>query len=96
MEKQYKTTITTLDGETKEITLHRLTMRHGLKLQGITGEQAIESLIDMIAPGVLDEIAPNSLGDLVDVITEKEQGFFDQLAKSMTAPAKPRKTKKSK
>lgn len=85
MEKNYKTTITTLDGEDKEITLHRLTMRHGMKIVGLNESNAIEALVDMIAPDVLDEISPASLNDLVDTIMEKEKGFFDQLAKSMKA-----------
>ena len=97
MERTYTHTITTLDGDEKEITLNRLTMRHGMRLSGLSETEAVEVLVDMIAPGVLDEIAPDALSGLVDAIMEKEQSFFDQLAKSMIAPAKSRKrTRKSK
>jgi hypothetical protein len=94
MEKTYTHTIKTLDGEEKEVTLHRMTVRHGMKLTSLQGDEAIEALIDMIAPGVLDEIAPESLSGLVELITETEKGFFDQLVTSM--PASTPKTKKSK
>lgn len=81
MERTYRHTITTIDGEEKEITCNRLSLRHGLRLQAIDPAAMTETLIDMVAPGMLDDISVDSFVELVDKIMEVESGFFDQLKK---------------
>ena len=95
LEKTYKHTIITLDGEEQEITLNRMTMRHGLKLAGLHEGNAVEALIDLVAPGVLDIIDPESMNGLVEVIMEKEKGFFAKLNKGVGLQ-KTKRAKKSK
>ena len=52
MEKSYKFTITTMDGEEKEIDVLHLTLRHGLRLHSLKTDASIEEvLLDMLAPG---------------------------------------------
>ncbi len=81
MESTYKHKITTMDGTEREITLNRLTMRHGVRLQGKEIGDATELLIDMVAPEALDIIAPESLAGLVEIILETEKDFFVQLSR---------------
>lgn len=95
MEATYTHTITTLDGEEQEITLNRMTMRHGLKIAMLSPDTMIESLLDMVAPGVLDTISPESLLGLIEKVQEMEKSFFVRVGKLMTAEPKkrPRKSK---
>ena len=97
MEKSYKFTITTMDGEEKEIEVLHLTLRHGLRLHSLNTDASIEEvLLDMLAPGVLDIISPESLFDLVETIMEKDKAFFDRLTKAAIKPNKKGKSKSKK
>lgn len=99
MESTYKHTITTIDGTEVEVTLNRLTMRHGFKLQNVKPEDNVmEIMVDMISPGTLDIISPKSLGELFKLVEEKEAGFFAQMTEMLIPKTKPKvkRSRKSK
>jgi len=83
MEHTYTHTIKTVNGEEKELTLHRMTMRHSLKIAKMQADQAEEYLLDILAPGLLDmsDIPIDVVEEVISVIMEKEKAFFGQKTK---------------
>jgi len=96
METTYTTTVKTMNGDEIEITLSRLTMRHALKLKAIPEDDRIELLMDLVAPGVLDIIAPEGMDALVATVMEVEKDFFDRMAAMTTKKKSPSRKRKKK
>lgn len=85
-EKTNTFTIKTMDGEEQEITIHALTMRHANSFSGTIERSEIPSILfDLMAPGTLDIISPESYAELLEHLMDESSDFFIRVAKTLTA-----------